>query len=126
MIKGFFWVENVHSGIFLGWLGLSRDFLGVFKTILRFVLVPVYPWQLVSVKFAMKMTAKWHDMIIICFTSVNAFWTFLRLGNLAWNFLVDNFWSRDFLGFRFLSRVDHPHHLKSGVTPPPSPPLLLG
>ena len=54
-------------GFFFGWLGLSRDFLGVFKTILRFVLVPVYPSQfIVSVKFAMRMTAKWHDIIILC------------------------------------------------------------
>ena len=27
-----------------------------------------------------------------------AFWKFLRLGNLAWDFFGVNFWSRDFLG----------------------------
>ena len=32
------------------------------------------------------------------FTPFNTFWTFLRLGSTAWNFLGVNFWSMDFLG----------------------------
>ena len=53
---------------------------------------------------------------------------FLRLRNSAWDFWGVNFWSRDFLGsfvgsprdffgFWFLPPFDHPHHLKSRVSP---------
>ena len=31
--------------------------------------------------------------------SFNAFWKFLRLGNLAWDFLGVKFWSREFFQF---------------------------
>ena len=57
---------------------------------------------------------------------------FLRLRNSTWDFWVVNFWSRDFLGgfvgsssdffgSWFLPPFDHPHHLKSRVSP-----VLLG
>ena len=57
---------------------------------------------------------------------------FLRLRNSTWDFWGVNFWSRDFLGgfvgsprdffgFWFLPPFDHPHHLKSRVSP-----VLLG
>ena len=53
---------------------------------------------------------------------------FLRLRNSAWDFWGVNFWSRDFLGsfvgiprdffgFWCLPPLDHPHHLKSRVSP---------
>ena len=41
-ILGFFWVGKF-GNFFLGWLDLSRDFFGLFKTIGRFVVVPTYP-----------------------------------------------------------------------------------
>ena len=45
-------------------------------------------------------------------------WKFLLcLGNSAWDFLGDKFWSSDILGFWFLPPFDHPCHLKSGVPP---------
>ena len=50
-----------------------------------------------------------------------AIWKFLKLGNLAGDFLGVNFRSRDLLGvlgifWGFdLSPFDHPHHFKSGV-----------
>ena len=60
--------------------------------------------------------------------SFYASWKFLLwLGNSAWDFLGDKFWSSDFLGFclkpkGFLGVLifppfDHPCHLKSGVPP---------
>ena len=48
--------------------------------------------------------------------SFSAFWKFLRLGNLAWEFLGLIFCPGIFFGFD-LPLFDHPHHLKSGVTP---------
>ena len=49
------------------------------------------------------------------------FWKFLVwLGNSAGDLLGVKFWSRDFLGLRFLPPFDHPCHLKSGVPPPGS------
>ena len=57
------------SNDFFGFKMFIPGFFLGFKTIWRFVLVPVYPSQLVSVKFAMWMTAKWHDMIILCYIS---------------------------------------------------------
>ena len=35
------------SKYFFGWLDLSKDFLGIFKTICRFAVVPAYPSQVV-------------------------------------------------------------------------------
>ena len=35
------------SKYFFGWLDLSKDFLGIFKTIWRFAVVPAYPSQVV-------------------------------------------------------------------------------
>jgi len=77
------------AGLFLCvWLDLSRDFLGVFKTISRFLV---------------------HRVI-----SCNPFWKFLRPGNSAWDFFFffwggvifgpGFFWGfvgspRDFFGF---------------------------
>ena len=60
--------------------------------------------------------------------SFKAFCKFLRLRNLAWDFLGVNFCSRDFLGgfvgslrdffgFWCLPPFNHPHHLKSRVSP---------
>ena len=84
-------------------LAISRDFFGVFKT----------------------------NLSIFRVISFYASWKFsLWLGNSAWDFLGDKFWSSDFLFcFVFLkpkrffwvlifaSPFDHPCHLKSGVPP---------
>ena len=81
-------------------LAISRDFWGVFKTNLSiFRVISFYA----SGKFS------------------------LWLGNSAWDFLGDKFWSSDFffffeaqgifLGFGFCPPFDHPCHLKSGVPP---------
>ena len=60
---------------------LSRNFLGVFKTIWRFVIVPAYaqPCSFVN--------------------KVNQESKFLWLRNSAWGFWGVKFWSRDFIGF---------------------------
>ena len=72
-------VRRIWQVFFCVWLDLSRDFLGYFKTISRFLVVP--------------------GLRSSCQISCNPFWKFLRLGNLAWDFLGVNFWSRDFFGF---------------------------
>ena len=77
--KDVFGFEIFGFGIFLGRKILAsifsaawfkNGFLGVFKTIWRFMMV----------------------------ISFNAFWTFLWLRDSAWDFLGVKFWSRDFLG----------------------------
>ena len=59
---------------------------------------------------------------IFCLLHHNVFWTFLGLGNSAWDFFGGTggrgkFWFRDFFGFWFLPPFDRPYHLKSGVPP---------
>ena len=82
-------------------LTISRNFFEVFKT----------------------------NLSIFRVISFYASWKFsLWLGNSAWDFLEDRFWSndffvffllspREFLGFDFCPPFDHPCHLKSGVPP---------
>ena len=116
LIWGFFW-----AGKF--W----QVFNWVFKTIWKFVIVPVYPGCIVpgtpnmfcdcfydhqmQKRFLLQMV--WwinkhkHSITKLCFhfpcyiNNINAFWKFLWLGNSAWGFLGVKFWSRDFLGFDF-------------------------
>ena len=69
---GIFLGRKILASIFLAaWF--TNGFLGVFKTIWRFMMV----------------------------ISFNAFWKFLWLRDSAWDFLGVKFWSRDFLGFDF-------------------------
>ena len=79
-------------------LTISRNFFEVFKT----------------------------NLSIFRVISFYASWKFLLwLGNSAWDFLGDKFWSSDFLGFCLKPKgfwgvlifppFDHPCHLKSGV-----------
>ena len=109
MIEGYFWFEVFDFGIFLGWKILAsvwfkKKFFGVFKTIWRFLIVPMYPSYIVP-------RINFYDLEI-------QHGIFLRL-----NFGPRNFWGfvwspRDLFGFWFLSPFDHPCHLKSGVIPP--------
>ena len=70
-------------------LAISRDFLGIQNYLSIFRVISFY-----------------------------ASWKFLLwLGNSAWDFLGDKFWSSDVLGFWFLPPFDHPCHLKCGVPP---------
>ena len=80
-----FGVGKLWQGFSFGGRGgvhdLSRNFLGVFKTIWRFVIVPAYtqPCSFVN--------------------KVNQESKFLWLRNSAWGFWGVKFWSRDFIGF---------------------------
>ena len=89
---GFFWVSKFGKHFF-EWLNLSRDFLGVFKTIWRLVVVLVWQLQIASWRKKHKQSISFFFVI-----SFNAFWKFLRLRNSAWDFLGVKFLFRDFLG----------------------------
>ena len=93
---------------------------------------PIFPiflffwasWHCIPCKHSISIVHIFHVI------SFKAFCKFLRLRNSAWDFLGVNFCSRDFLGgfvgslrdffgFWCLPPFNHPHHLKSRVSPAP-------
>ena len=94
-VAKFFWVNSISVGIF--W---------VFKTTLRFVIVPTYPSHLVP----------W----IHCYGSKIRHGIFVGL-NFGWEIFLGFAGSYRFFFFRFwfLPPFNHPYHLKSGVPPTP-------
>ena len=84
-IPGFFWIGRF-SKYFFGWLDLRMDFLGVFRTIWRFIVGLAYD----NFRWCDKEAKTNIQFLVVSFIHVipfHAFWKFLRLGNLAWDFL---------------------------------------
>jgi len=53
----------------------------------------------------------------VCGISFNPFWKFLRLRNLAWDFLGANCWSRDFFGVLIFAPIRSSLSLETQSTP---------
>ena len=115
MIEGFFGVWNFRFQDFFGWenlasflrgrLDLIMDFFSVFKSIWRFVVVPAYPGRagwILRIKYNQTWFLKNFIFRVMPF---NAFWIFLSLGNLAWDFLGVNSGPRIFSGFDFFAPI---------------------
>ena len=89
-IPGFFWGRKIWQVFFGGSLIYCRDFLGYSNQSEDSWWCP----RILAAKFANKVPPNKVQLII----SFNAFKTFLRLVNSAWDFLGVTVWSRDFLG----------------------------
>ena len=74
-------------GIFFRWLDLNRDFLGIQKKKICGLLA--------RISVVLRIT---YNQLFV-FYHLMHFGNFLRLRNLAWDFLGVNFWSRDSFGF---------------------------
>ena len=103
-IPGFFWVGKF-SKFFGSAAWFNYGFFLVFKSIWRFVVVPAYPGRAGWI-LRIKYNQTWFlKNLIFRVMPFNAFWIFLSLGNLAWDFLGVNFGPGIFSGFDFFAPI---------------------